>query len=154
MWYKTRQLWSTVSAHAPRTPRRWAATAWSRTSLLSVLSHKRSLYLSQTLSLPLILMCACSFSLILPPPFSFSHPVRVNAGQVGVLRRNVKRLRGGLVCKAHRRVYHSTRGSRGMMKRKKKLGLGLPLWVVRVGGDDCGYLVSSQLLLSECTMLK
>jgi hypothetical protein len=32
----------------------------------------------------------------------------------------VKRFRGGLVCKAHRRVYHSILGSRVMMMKKKK----------------------------------
>ena len=37
-----------------------------------------------------------------------------------LLRRNVHRFRGGLVFKAHRRVYHSTLGSR-VIKKKKKL---------------------------------
>ena len=35
--------------------------------------------------------------------------------------RNVKRFRGGLVCKAHRLVCHSALGSREM-KKKKKVG--------------------------------
>ena len=34
-------------------------------------------------------------------------------------RRNVKRFRAGLVCKAHRLVYHSTLGL-GVIKKKKK----------------------------------
>ena len=37
-----------------------------------------------------------------------------------LLRRNVKRFLGGLVFKAHKRVYHSTLGS-GVIKKKKKL---------------------------------
>jgi len=36
------------------------------------------------------------------------------------LGRNVKRFRGGLVFKAHRLFYHSTLGSRVIMKKKKK----------------------------------
>jgi hypothetical protein len=35
-----------------------------------------------------------------------------------ILRRNVKRLRGGLVFKAHRLVYHSTLGWRERTKKK------------------------------------
>ena len=34
--------------------------------------------------------------------------------------RNVQRFRGGLVCKAHRLVYHSTLGLRLIKKKKKK----------------------------------
>jgi hypothetical protein len=37
-----------------------------------------------------------------------------------LLRRNVKRFRGGLVCKAHRLVYHLTVGSR-VIKKKTRL---------------------------------
>jgi len=37
-----------------------------------------------------------------------------------LLRRNVKRLRGGLVFKAHRLLYHSTLGLRVIQKKKKK----------------------------------
>ena len=37
------------------------------------------------------------------------------------LRRNVKRFRGRLVFKTHRRVYHSTLGS-SVTKKKKKRG--------------------------------
>ena len=46
-----------------------------------------------------------------------------------LLRRNVKRFRGGLVFKAHRLWYHSTLGSR-VMKKKKRMpsnSLGDPL---------------------------
>ena len=44
-----------------------------------------------------------------------------------LLRRNVKRFRGGLVCKAHRRVYHSTLGLRVIKKKKEQLvGTGHP----------------------------
>ena len=39
--------------------------------------------------------------------------------QEQLLRRNVKRFRGGLVSKARRPLYHSTLGSRVMMKKKK-----------------------------------
>ena len=35
-----------------------------------------------------------------------------------LLRRNVKRFRGGLVCKAHRLLYHSTLGLRVIKKKK------------------------------------
>ena len=37
------------------------------------------------------------------------------------VRGNVERLRGGLVFRAHRLLYHSTLGSRVTKKRKKKL---------------------------------
>ena len=37
-----------------------------------------------------------------------------------LLRRNVQRLRGGLISKAHRLLCDSTPGSRRMMKKKKK----------------------------------
>jgi len=37
-----------------------------------------------------------------------------------LLRRNVKRFRGGLVFKAHRLLYHSTLGLREIKKKKKK----------------------------------
>ena len=40
-----------------------------------------------------------------------------------LLRRNVKRFRGGLVFKAHRLVYHSTLGWRIIKKKKKKSGV-------------------------------
>jgi len=40
-------------------------------------------------------------------------------GTEQLLRRNVKRFRGGLVIKAHRRLYHSTLGLRVIKKRKK-----------------------------------
>ena len=36
-----------------------------------------------------------------------------------LLRRNVKRFRGGLVFRAHRRVYHSTLGLRVIKKRRR-----------------------------------
>jgi len=39
---------------------------------------------------------------------------------VVVIRRNVKRFRGGLVFEAHRLLYHSTLGLRVMKKKKKK----------------------------------
>ena len=38
---------------------------------------------------------------------------------VQLLHRNVKRFRGGLVFKARRRLYHSTRGVRVIRKKKK-----------------------------------
>ena len=37
-----------------------------------------------------------------------------------LLRRNVKRFRGGLVFKAHRLLYHSTLGWREIKKKKKE----------------------------------
>jgi len=42
------------------------------------------------------------------------------AGIEQLLRRNVKRFRGGLVFKAHRLLYHSTLGLRVIKKKKKK----------------------------------
>jgi hypothetical protein len=36
-----------------------------------------------------------------------------------LLRRNVKRFRGGLVCKAHRRLYHSNLGSRVRQEKEE-----------------------------------
>ena len=40
-----------------------------------------------------------------------------------LLRRNVKRFRGGLVFKAHRPLYHSTLGSRVIKKKHQEMGL-------------------------------
>jgi len=50
-------------------------------------------------------------------------PEEVRSNRLGpieeqLLRRNVKRFRGGLVFKAHRLVYHSTIGSRVTKKKK------------------------------------
>ena len=42
--------------------------------------------------------------------------------QAQLLRRNVKRFRGGLVFKANRLLHHSTVGSRVIKKKKKKFG--------------------------------
>ena len=36
-----------------------------------------------------------------------------------LLHRNIKRFRGGLVFKAHRWLYHSTLGSRGIKKKRE-----------------------------------
>ena len=47
--------------------------------------------------------------------------------QEQLLGKNVERLRGGLVFKAHRLVYHSTLGSRVMMKKKK---FKVETWIV------------------------
>ena len=41
-----------------------------------------------------------------------------------LLRRNVKRFRGGLVFKAHRLLYHSTLGLRVIKKKNKKYSFG------------------------------
>ena len=41
-----------------------------------------------------------------------------------LLRRNVKRFRGGLVVKAHRLVYHSTLGLRVIKKKRSVQGFG------------------------------
>ena len=44
---------------------------------------------------------------------------RVRCVPIGrLLSRNVKRFRGGLVCKAHRLLYHSTLGLRVIKKKK------------------------------------
>jgi len=43
----------------------------------------------------------------------------------------VKRFRGGLVCKAHRRLYHSTLGLSVIKKKKRILGFGV--WGFGVG---------------------
>ena len=40
----------------------------------------------------------------------------------GLLRRIVRRFRGGLVFKTHRLLYHSTLGSRAIKKKKKREG--------------------------------
>ena len=42
-----------------------------------------------------------------------------NGGMGFDLRKKVKRFRGGLVFKDHRRVYHSTLGGRAIRKKKK-----------------------------------
>ena len=39
---------------------------------------------------------------------------------IQLLRRNVKRFRGGLVYKAHRLLYHPTLGLRGIKKRRRR----------------------------------
>jgi len=56
-----------------------------------------------------------------PPPASAL--VSTLLGVCGLLlRRNVKRFRGGLVLKADRWLYHSTLGSRVIKKKKKYCG--------------------------------
>ena len=45
-----------------------------------------------------------------------------------LLRRDVKRFRGGLVFKAHRLVYHSTLAWRVIKKKKKGEGFTLRMW--------------------------
>jgi len=52
-----------------------------------------------------------------------------------ILHRNVKQLRKGLIFKALRRVYHSTPGSRVIMKKKKP---HRPTMRLRVQGLECG----------------
>jgi len=69
---------------------------------------------------------------------SWLHPVKlykVFSIKEQLLRRNVKRFRGGLVFKAHRLVYHPTLGWR-VIKKKKKIykvllpsGKSLGLWL-------------------------
>ena len=49
--------------------------------------------------------------------------LRVSGGG-RLLHRNVQRFRGGLVCKAHRLLYHSTLGLRVITKKKKSTFLG------------------------------
>ena len=49
--------------------------------------------------------------------------------QEQLLRRNVKRSRGGLVFKAHFFVYHSTLGLRVIKKKKKEREEGDQSWV-------------------------
>ena len=54
-----------------------------------------------------------------------------------LFRRNVKQLRGGLVSKAHRLLFHSTLGSR-IIKKKKNLGAGSrPLDAGRSPATSC-----------------
>jgi len=45
---------------------------------------------------------------------------RILHRDIKVLHRNVQRFRGGLVFKAHRLLYHSTLGLRGIKKKKKR----------------------------------
>ena len=66
------------------------------------------------------------------------------AGRVGVLRRNVQRFRGGLVCKAHRLLHHSTLGLRVITKKK----VGVRTWVL--GGDFFDFLAC----LPKCPNLR
>ena len=56
-----------------------------------------------------------------PPLFLSSTPTATPGGPSAFLSRNVKRFRGGLVCKAHKLLYHSTLGSRVIKKKKKCL---------------------------------
>jgi len=55
------------------------------------------------------------------PESSWYPPNDNTPGQL--LRRNVKRFRGGLVLKAHRLLYHSTLGLRAVKKKKKTPGV-------------------------------
>jgi len=67
-----------------------------------------------------------------------------------LLRRNVKRFRGGLVFKAHRLVYHSTLGLRVIKKKKKKkkklprppLGPRRPARVALHPKSDVGHITT------------
>jgi hypothetical protein len=52
--------------------------------------------------------------------------------QEQLLRRNVKRFRGGLVCKAHRLVYLSTLGLRGIKKKVDVAYFRVRTWEPRV----------------------
>jgi len=70
---------------------------------------------------------------------------------LGRVYQNVQRFRGGLVCKAHRLLYHSTLGLSVIQKKKKKFtemgGLAakvLPLHLLLPG---CGFRISGLLLL-------
>ena len=58
-----------------------------------------------------------------PPKFCIRELNRVVQFSISeqLLSRNVERLRGGLVFKAHRSLYHSTLGSRVIKKKKKAL---------------------------------
>ena len=60
-----------------------------------------------------------------------------------LLRRNVKRFRGGLVFKAHRLLYHSTLGLR-VIKKKKKVD---PNHTV-----DLDLFIESQLASTQLTL--
>ena len=51
-----------------------------------------------------------------PDPVTLSH-INDRAIEDQLLRRNVKRFRGGLVFKAHRLLYHPTLGSRVIKKK-------------------------------------
>jgi len=63
-----------------------------------------------------------------------------------LIRRNVKRFRGGLVFKAHRLVYHSTLGLRVIQLKKEKIGLPQApppaAWSYPVSGFGIRVLVS------------
>jgi len=62
-----------------------------------------------------------------------------------LLRRNVKRFRGGLVFKAHRLVYHSTLDLR-VIKKKKYLG--------QEGDGDEKELVLGSVLAHQVRLLQ
>ena len=85
-------------------------------SLSLSLSHTHTLSLSRSLSLSL----SSSPSLSLSRTFSLAH----SHTQAQLLRRNLER--EGLVCKAHRFVYHSALGSR-VIKKKSTRTLALTL---------------------------
>ena len=99
-----------------------------------------------------VCVCVCRRRDCFPGSLSLSFPSTVGAIrlktqfsiQEKLLRRNVKRFRGGLVFKAHRLLYHSTLGSRVTKKKKKKRlnghlvwqGVGRGTGVQRI---DCGF---------------
>jgi len=61
--------------------------------------------------------------------------------QSQLLRRNVKRFRGGLVFKAHRLVYHSTLGLR-LIKKNKKTGRWARWWWWPTATTCCSHSIS------------
>ena len=52
--------------------------------------------------------------------FAPDHHLRNLPGPVELLSSNAERFRGGLVCKAHRLLHHSTLGSRVVKKKRRK----------------------------------
>ena len=63
---------------------------------------------------------------------SFSRPSICEAFSISnqLLRRIVKRFRGGFVVKAHRLVYHSTLGSRETKKRRRSAEWDQPVFLI------------------------
>ena len=81
-------------------------------------SHTPTLTHSHTHTLTLTLTLTHSHAHTRWSPSSRASTPRIGAWYYQLLSRNVKRFRGGFVSKAHRRVYHSTPGSRVIKKRE------------------------------------
>ena len=88
-------------------------------------------------------------------PDLYAFYVPFESGWRGVQTRNVKWFRGGIVCKAHRLVHHSTLGWRVMHKKKEALTWDPPIESRWLGGPyrDGPASGESRILLCRIRIL-